>query len=121
MGTYYRIDNHDKCECIDLSEVTSIKRGAYIVPSLQNAILNVFLGFNGNTEFDLDGWVGRWALNKIRIHSDFEDDSPSDDWIDTGMVFLQYLDNHNILEEWLKSTCYKSIEYVLEVIKQKRA
>lgn len=120
MGTYYRIDNHDKCESIDLCEVTNIKAGAYIVPRLQNAILNVFLGFSGNTRFDLNGWIGRWALNRIRIHSDHEDDAPSDDWVDAGMIFLEYLDNHCILEEWLESTGYESSTYVLKVMREKR-
>jgi hypothetical protein len=103
MGTYYRFDNHDKKESIDPYAVENIKYGCMTSWSLQHAILTVFLGFNFyRSNIDLGEWVGRWSLDRIRIHNDGEDDSESDTWPDVSMKFLTYLDEHGMLEKWLR-------------------
>ena len=103
MGTYYRIDNHAKQECIDLCYISSIKRGAFQSWSLQHAVLNVFLGFD-SPDFNCGKeWVGRWELNPIRIHSDYEDDSACDSWPDAGMQFIEYLYDKGVLQDFLRA------------------
>jgi hypothetical protein len=100
MGAYYRIDNHDKCESIDLYQVTNIKAGAFQRWSLQQAVLNVFLGFA--LDYRWPEWSGRWELNRIRIHCDGEDDAPSDEWPDAGILFLTDLDKRGDLDGWIR-------------------
>ena len=102
MGTYYRIDNHDKKESIDPYDLANIKYGCIAGWSLQHAILGVFLGFDYNRSCNLGkNWVGRWELDRIRVHSDSENDSECDKWKDVSRDFLGDLFTAGILGRWM--------------------
>jgi hypothetical protein len=107
VGTYYRLENHDRRELIFLNGVANVKYEAFHAGSLQMAILAVFLGFSH--EIDDERWMGRWKLNRVRLYGDNEpgtDFAPEgedpNEWPDAGMAFLIDLERRQILKPWLE-------------------
>ena len=102
MGVYYQYENLDAKECISLHYVANIKYGAYEVPGIHAAILNIFLGFDPNrTVFNIP-YVGIWRGHRISLTNDTEEDYHPK-YIDKGMEMIKYLHANNCLDVWLLS------------------
>jgi hypothetical protein len=108
MGVYYLIANHDKKEMINLYLVTANNRGSFTRWSIQNAILNVFLGIGYAWESAPDSWAGRWAKDRIEIQNDATtypsgEDADEAEYKDAGMMFLADLQKRGVLNQWVKA------------------
>lgn len=118
MGTYYKIENLDKEEIIELSQYTNIKAGAYEKWSYQIAILTMMLGGSTRaTNIDLPQYWNRWAGDRIRIENDNNYYNPdSSNWKDVGEEFFKYLNKIGMLKEWLERSGFNTESFNFELL-----
>lgn len=99
LGTYYMVVNADKHEVLDMCFAgANIKRGGYLCPSIQHAVLSMLLGMAWNTSAPKE-FVGRWACDRIQIQNDgtsypneWDTDLWTDPIVDVGVLWIEHLE-----------------------------